>query len=677
MIGINLICRARRTLAFFLVGLSCVAFAQAATTFNGVAAGDMTETGAIIWTRTTADATLRADIALDSAFTNIVSSQNGVTTSAGDHTMKLTLAGLQSNTVYYYRFVSSDSTTSATGTFKTAPTAAQNAPVRFGFSGDADGQWRPYSSIADIASANLDFFVFLGDTIYETASLGSPVVADPVANPVQALADFRRKYLENISPVNPGGQADLEPMFTPFGHYTLLDNHELGNKQLQTGGAPQGTPPGAGVDAANVANDVNTTGSFLNQTLPYLTLLQAYTEYQPIRTPSVSAPGDSRSNGTQQQYFAQPWGAHLLFINLDDRSYRDIRLRTASGADDTGPRADNPNRTMLGAPQLAWFEQTLLTAQQNGVTWKVIAISSPIDILGGDGGKSWIGGYRSERNQILKFIADNQISHVVFLTTDDHQYRINELTYVPDPAQPTTYVRVPGCFQLLAGPVGAGGPDAITDHSFANILSLTKQLVASQVSQGIDPIGLDPSFPGLHNVSREGDPDADTLRQPFDFYSPDTFNYATLALTPDGATLSVDLFGINSYAANTFPEKAVTGAVRHILGFQVDAFSLVNSRLAVRGTGFVYSRASQLFTTTITVTNTSGQPITGPIQAVFAGLPGGVSLANITSTFAGSPYVAIPGGGLSPGQSVSFPVQFRNLSSADITYTLNLYSGAF
>ncbi len=32
-------------------------------------------------------------------------------------------------------------------------------------------------------------------------------------------------------------------------------------------------------------------------------------------------------------------------------------------------------------------------------------------------------------------------------------------------------------------------------------------------------------YPGLHDVFREGDPDADTLRQPVDFYSPDTFNY--------------------------------------------------------------------------------------------------------------------------------------------------------
>ncbi len=61
--------------------------------------------------------------------------------------------------------------------------------------------------------------------------------------------------------------------------------------------------------------------------------------------------------------------------------------------------------------------------------------------------------------------------------------------------------------------------------SFSNIKFLTDSLVANEKAKGIDPIGLDPTFPGLQNVFREDDPDADTLRQPVDFYSPDTFNY--------------------------------------------------------------------------------------------------------------------------------------------------------
>lgn len=42
-----------------------------------------------------------------------------------------------------------------------------------------------------------------------------------------------------------------------------------------------------------------------------------------------------------------------------------------------------------------------------------------------------MGGYRAERNELLKYIADHRIHNVVFLATDDHQNRINELLYSP------------------------------------------------------------------------------------------------------------------------------------------------------------------------------------------------------------------------------------------------------
>ena len=42
-----------------------------------------------------------------------------------------------------------------------------------------------------------------------------------------------------------------------------------------------------------------------------------------------------------------------------------------------------------------------------------------------------MGGYRAERNALLKFIADHHVQNVVFLATDDHQNRINELLYSP------------------------------------------------------------------------------------------------------------------------------------------------------------------------------------------------------------------------------------------------------
>lgn len=569
---------------------------RAEVAYTGVAAGDATSKSIVIWTRATdgnsgAGVDLKVKISRDPKFHGQNLNLSGTTDPKRDYILKLPVEGLKSGTRYYYQFQATDGTLSPVGTFKTAPEADSLVPVRFGFSGDADGQWRPYISTQEFDKLDLDYFVWLGDTIYETASTGSPAVADVFVNPTQALADYRRKYREQFQPVNPNGFASLTSFFASQGNYTLLDNHELGNNQFINGGAPVGSPAGAGADAANPVNDVNTTNSFINKTLGFKTLLQAYSDYQPILERTISAPNDPRTDGTQQLYYAQNWGANSILINLDDRSYRDIRMKTVAGSDDTGPRADNPNRTMLGKTQLEWFKRVLLNAHKRGVTWKIVLISSPIDQIGvignpnaisvksesfstgSDGGKSWMGEYRAERNEILKFIAENHIVNVVFLSTDDHQNRINELDYSPTGqiADQSTYVRVPGVFEIVQGPIGAGGPDTITNHNFANIKSIADSLASQQKSRGIDPIGLDPNYPGLHNVYRDGDPGADSLRQPIDFYVPDTFNYAILDISRDGKTLSVNSYGINSYPANTFPEPNSANPVKHILGFQVKA----------------------------------------------------------------------------------------------------------
>ncbi len=570
-----------------------------AIAYTGIAAGDATSDSIVLWTRT-ADAqsgrgmatAVTVQVSPDRQFRTPGASRSGTTTPAHDYTLKLAVTGLQSGRRYYYRF-QANQVYSAIGTFKTAPRESQRVGVRLGFSGDADGQWRPYVSTRDFANFQLDYFVWLGDTIYETASQGSPATADPRTNPSQALADYYRKYREQLMPVRSGGFPGLTEFFAAQGNYTLLDNHELGNRQFINGGAPAGSPPGAGEDATNPAHDVNLTHAFINQTPGFKLLLQAYSDYQPIAAPRLTTPQDPRTNGTAQLYLSRIWGGNSIFINLDDRSYRDLRMKTAQGKDDTGPRADHPDRTMLGKTQLAWFQRVLLDAQARGITWKIIALSSPIDQIGvigdpsaivatsgmffstgGDNGKTWIGQYRAERNAILKFIADHHIHNVVFLSTDDHQDRVNELDYSPTgkTADQSSYVRVPGnVFEIVAGPIGASGPDLIADHSFANIKAIADSLAQQQQAKGIDPIGLDPQYPGLLNVYRQGDPQANRLRQPGDFYSPDTFNYATLEISPDGKLLTVNCYGMAAFAANTFPEPNATNPIRRIFGFQVKA----------------------------------------------------------------------------------------------------------
>jgi alkaline phosphatase D len=566
------------------------AVASAAVAFDGVAAGDPSSTDAILWTRVAngGDSTeLVAQIATDPGFNNIAATLRGNTGADSDFTLKLDATGLSANTHYYYRFIAPDGATSQTGQFTTAPTATQKVDVKFGFSGDADGRFRPYPLIATLASQQLNYFVFLGDTMYETASKGSasvPTITGQTSNADElatALTAYNQKYLNNLLGVSPAtglpsttGQQSLQPMLVATGTYTLIDNHELGNRSLQSGGAPPTAPQGT----ADPRFDVNMTDGYNNKTAAFRTVEKSYLDYHPTRQsitgtaatgytltgPQLSAPADPRSNGTPQLYFAQQWGANSIYIQTDDRSYRDIRLSmpTSPGAnttkDDLGPRADNPARTMLGPTQLQWLENTLLQAQTDGTPWKFVAISSPIDQVAGNqtpDGKSWWGGYRWERNELLKLIADNHIEHVVFLTTDDHHTRVTQLQYRRDPSDPDRKAVVPGAFQVVTGPIGAGGPDQFTDHSFTAIQKAANERNTSQLEQGEPQLGLPADFPGLRNVFRQGDPNAATSPSPVDFYSPDTFNYTVLTVAADGG-LTVETWGIPSYQQNTFPQNA-------------------------------------------------------------------------------------------------------------------------
>jgi len=590
-----------------LVLTTCSITTAQAVTFLGVAAGDATSNSVTLWARAQQSG-LQTGVGImglvspDPAFSSDVMLTTGVPDPAHDFTIHFNVTRLKSGTRYYYRFLAKDSTLSQVGTFVTAPDPAARVPVRLGFTGDADGLMRPYDATSSVhflppgapgfGPQSFDYFIWLGDTIYETASGQGTPDSGPAVSTTPALADYWRKYREQFVPVSTGPYEGLKNYFAAAGHYTLLDNHELGNREFINGGASATAP----FNTTDVSFDVNTSGTYRHNTPGFKILEQAYSDYQPIRIATVNAPGDPRSDGTQKLYFSQQWGANSIFFNLDDRTYRDIRLRNAAG-DDNGPRADNPNRTMLGSTQMQWFEQALLDAQRQGITWKIVAVSSPIDQIGPiggsftvtngvdngpgtystaetDGGKSWMGGYRPERNQLFKFIADNHIDHVVFLSTDDHQLRINELGYFTQfdnnntPIQ-SSYLSTPGAFEIVAGPIGATGPDGITDHTIPNLLQIARNFAAQQAVRGIDPIGLDPSFSGLHALFREGDAAADIVRQPFDFFSPDTFNYATLEI---GAcpTLTVSIYGIDSYAVNTFPQPLTPSPVRQILSFKID-----------------------------------------------------------------------------------------------------------
>jgi len=534
-----------------VVGACCALFvalpaaAQTSTPFftHGVGCGEPTSTDVVLWTRTASAASLTPELLDDTGA--VQPALAPVRTAAEtDFTVKTIATGLAPAASIGYRFRGPGGELSPTGTCHTAPRADQTVPLTFAFSGDVDWKWRPYPVLNTLNKEALDFFIFLGDTIYESTNLQGTEVAED-------LTTYRAKYRQNreLPDGLPAGPVPLRDLYANFGMFSVPDNHELGTSASDPT-APRYTEGGA--PAAPGADQL------VNHTPGFDDRMRAYLEYLPLRDRLASDTGDPRVDGTRRLYFSQPWGKSARMIMVDDRSYRDIRL---PNSDD--PRADDPNRTMLGAPQLHWLEDELLAAQGEGVTWKFVVISSPIQHIGRpsevgvdlDGTKSWEGGYRVERDRLLKFVDDQAIDNVVFLTTDNHNTMINNLRYRATPEDPTSpLVPARNAFEIITGPIGAGfgyipvkadlagvsGRDAErrVAQTLVGDVPNTDGELRGQRQGGVDPIGLEPTM-GLipDSVMAEGGPDG--IAEPAAFASFNTFTYAGLAVQDSLLTVRI------------------------------------------------------------------------------------------------------------------------------------------
>ena len=178
-----------------LVGLAALALVPAAGATPGfrygVAAGEMTSTSALLWTRSNELGRVRLFV-WPAPRKGMPPVQITLTpSSARDRVLQRRVHGLKPGTQYTYLFSTPYRKTeiASGGTFWTAPAAGTGATVRFAISGDADA--RPLPGTAkpglqrlrglrpDQAERN-NFNIILGDTIYSDTEIGggSPAGAD-------------------------------------------------------------------------------------------------------------------------------------------------------------------------------------------------------------------------------------------------------------------------------------------------------------------------------------------------------------------------------------------------------------------------------------------------------------------------------------------------------------------
>lgn len=149
---------------------------------QSVASGDPKPESVILWTRVADDAhadedlSLELEVATDEAFAELVGIDEAAASLTAEATfggcVKVRLTGLAPQTIYYYRFIytadDGKAYVSHVGRTKTAPAADADVPVKFAYVSCQDFVGRYFNSHAALAQEDLDFFVHLGDYIYET-----------------------------------------------------------------------------------------------------------------------------------------------------------------------------------------------------------------------------------------------------------------------------------------------------------------------------------------------------------------------------------------------------------------------------------------------------------------------------------------------------------------------------
>ncbi len=427
-------------LAVSLAGMSGVgrAVAQEAelppTLPNGIAAGDVTPTSVVLWARSTALGPV--DFTIESSRTDPVTSS--VSAIEASRPVTVVVDGLRPGTTYSYTAITSAGDR-MNGEFKT-PALDGHRTLRFGVSGDGRGDWLPFQALVNAPDRNLDFFVYLGDTVY--ADIPSPAVAGVA----YSLEEFRLKHAEVHS--TRLGRNTLAELRRSTAIFATIDDHDVFNDF-------------AGGAQASTSSRVPESAGFVNDSARYENGVQAFQEYYPLATERYGiVGGDGRMDGERCFYRMRTFGQDAALFILDGRSFRDAPI---AGPDLTSPNdvmrfleeSYTPDRTLLGDAQLARLKQDLLAAKLMGITWKIVAIPQPIQQLLISSVQDRYEGFAAERADLLAFIHENEIQNVVFVAADIHGTLVNNLSYRFDPNDAPTLT---SAWEVSVGSVAASGP---------------------------------------------------------------------------------------------------------------------------------------------------------------------------------------------------------------------------
>jgi alkaline phosphatase D len=235
---------------------------------QGVASGDPQPDSIVLWTRavgSAADATipLLLEVSTSEDFATLVVSKMVSAGPASDHTVRVFVDGLDSNTIYFYRFSAAD-TKSRVGRTRTAPNLDADVEPRFAWVCCQDYVANFFSAyrrminddMAADESEQLHFVMHIGDFIYETRGADFMHAIDDNLEPValtlangdprnvpefpdggtnsggikfaNTLADYRQLYAAYLS------DPDLQDARARWPFIAVWDDHEFTDDCWQT-----------------------------------------------------------------------------------------------------------------------------------------------------------------------------------------------------------------------------------------------------------------------------------------------------------------------------------------------------------------------------------------------------------------------------------------------------------
>jgi alkaline phosphatase D len=438
---------------------------------HGVQVGDLVGDRAIVWSGADRPARLLVEWATTESMTDATMVAGPEALEDTGYTAKLDLTGLPPGQRIFYRVRFLDLADYATtseptlGSFATPP--ATRRDIRLVWSGDTVGQgwginpdWRGLRVYATMRRREPDLFVHSGDVIYADGPLEAErelpgggvwrnLVTEAKAKVAETLGEFRGNYLYNLMDESLRSFNAAVPMLAQWDDHEVTDNWYWQRRKDADRRYREGSV------ALLAARG-----------------MRAFMEMMPVRRHPLE----------QERIFASfPYGPSLEIFRIDLRRYR--------GPNGAGLEAGlSPQSRIMGAAQLRWLRSALLAST---ATWKIIASDMPIGLIVWDDWRNRRGaeavaqgdmggprGRELEIAELLRFIRDNGIRNVVWLTADVHYTAAHHY----DPARARFPAFVP-FWEFVSGPLHAGtfGPNEL-DATFGPQVVFQKAPPAGQAN---------------------------------------------------------------------------------------------------------------------------------------------------------------------------------------------------